>query len=300
MAYRIDNFRTLDDEIRRIGLEQIDLALASLADTALPVSKRIHEARKRCKRIRALVRLVRPALPKKSYRAANRHFRDAARRVSKDRDLVVLIETYDSVADRSAGELDRRRTASIRAAFTRRLKAFTEARASADKLQRLTADFESGRTLIEGFEFDSADFEPIVEGVSRVRARARRGLDAAMRKSTPEAYHEWRKRVKYLRRHLQLLRTLWPRPMAAMAEEAAQLGDRLGDAHDLAELIRDLQDNPDGLGNPLQVQAFSGFAGTLQQEIEMQSLLTGRRLLAESDKSLRNRLRAWHEILCGA
>ena len=60
-------FKLLADEdvesgIRRVAYEQLDKCLDELDDDSLEAHATVHQARKRCKKLRGLVRLVRPAL----------------------------------------------------------------------------------------------------------------------------------------------------------------------------------------------------------------------------------------------
>ena len=50
--------------------------------------------------------------------------------------------------------------------------------------------------------------------------------------------HEWRKRVKDLWYHVTLLEDAWKPVMSALADEAHELSDRLGDEHDVSVLRR--------------------------------------------------------------
>jgi hypothetical protein len=51
----------VQDGVRRIAVDQIDAAIAELDDKALDVHETVHQIRKRCKKLRGLIRLVRPA-----------------------------------------------------------------------------------------------------------------------------------------------------------------------------------------------------------------------------------------------
>lgn len=296
MPYLVSDWKALDADVRRIGHEQIDRALAVLADTSLDEAARVHAARKRCKKLRALVRLVRPQLGKKRYRGLNRHFRDAARRVSDTRDAAVFVATYDRVCERFAGEIDRRGTASIRAALTRRLQARERTPGSDARLERLSEDLERGHALIDAIELhgEEGGFDAVCGGFVAVHDRARVDREAAAASRSAEAFHEWRKRVKYHRHHLKLLRALWPVPMKALHDEASRLGELLGDAHDLAALDAHLAAEPDGLGNPRHVESFTGFARTLRAELEAAALPLGNRSFAEKGKRVAKRLALWH------
>ena len=59
MSYRLGAEESLAAGLRRSASEQLDLALAGLADARLDRYEAIHEARKCCKRLRGLLRLAR-------------------------------------------------------------------------------------------------------------------------------------------------------------------------------------------------------------------------------------------------
>src|SRR5262249_36409668 len=59
----------------------------------------VHEARKCFKKIRAVLRLVKPAIARKDYRRENVCFRDAGRPLTEVRDAKILVETLDKLAE---------------------------------------------------------------------------------------------------------------------------------------------------------------------------------------------------------
>ncbi|MGD1977094.1 MAG: CHAD domain-containing protein [Gammaproteobacteria bacterium] len=61
----------------------------------------VHDARRHCKLIRALVRLVRPAFA--HYRAENVWFRDLGRSLSLTHDATATIEAFDALMSRFEG-----------------------------------------------------------------------------------------------------------------------------------------------------------------------------------------------------
>ena len=68
----------------------------------------MHGARKDLKKTRALLRLVRPALPGKVYRRENRELRDIARALSSTRDADVLVAVVDGLHKRYDDDLNLR------------------------------------------------------------------------------------------------------------------------------------------------------------------------------------------------
>ncbi|MGH2822338.1 MAG: CHAD domain-containing protein, partial [Thermoleophilaceae bacterium] len=73
--------------------------------------------------------------------------------------------------------------------------------------------------------------------LKRSYRRGRRDWRAAVKDPSTENLHEWRKRAKDLWYHCSILEETWKPVMSALAGEAHELSDRLGDDHDLALLL---------------------------------------------------------------
>ena len=67
----------------------------------------IHDVRKRCKKIRAVARLVRDEMGSDAYQRYNTYYRDLARRFSDVRDGHVMVKTLDDVTEESREMLER-------------------------------------------------------------------------------------------------------------------------------------------------------------------------------------------------
>ena len=87
----------IDEAVRQIAAEQIDKAIAEIDDADLTAHETVHQVRKRCKKLRALARLVRPGFP--SYKKENAFFRDLARGLSGARDAQVMCDAYNRLVD---------------------------------------------------------------------------------------------------------------------------------------------------------------------------------------------------------
>src|SRR5260221_9375162 len=102
MAFQLKADESVAKGLRRIARDQIDKALEALEQSHGPTHEEvIHDARKRFKKVRALLRLARPGLSKKFYDRENARFRDSGRPLSEVRDAKVLVEALDSVQKRS-------------------------------------------------------------------------------------------------------------------------------------------------------------------------------------------------------
>src|SRR5262245_10879006 len=117
MAYRFRrDIASVQDGVREIAGELIVEAIDCASAKRKNVDEVIHSARKSCKKLRGLIRLVRPVFG--GYEAENAAFRDAGRGLSALRDLGVLIQTYDDLLATYADEVDRPAFASIRRRLT--------------------------------------------------------------------------------------------------------------------------------------------------------------------------------------
>src|SRR3954463_954491 len=115
MAYRLALTDDPPNALRRCAREQIEDAVAMLDERGGDdPAEAIHEARKSVKKTRALLRIARPALPRRSYRMENHSLRDAARSASGLRDADVMVETVDGLRERFSGVVPAKSFASVK------------------------------------------------------------------------------------------------------------------------------------------------------------------------------------------
>ena len=94
MSFRIDPRLPLTSEVQRIAGEEIDKITAFLDSARDNPEKGLHNARKRIKALRALLRLVRPG-DEAFCRAENDRFREMSQSIAGPRQASALIETID-------------------------------------------------------------------------------------------------------------------------------------------------------------------------------------------------------------
>jgi len=240
VPYAILPAEPVSDAVQRIALEQLDRALVTIEDPATPRSDAVYAMRKRCKKVRAVLRLARGPLEEAGlYRPANAALRDIAAAFSGLRDADVTLAVYDremAAFAKSARRFDRRRFGPIRAGMTR-LRLAMLARAGGDLVGRL----DEAHWLLLKFRLGIADWRFRADGFEALepglRDTYRRVLAAAAeveRAGTVFALHEWRKRIKYHRNHLRILRKLAPGTLDARILALWRLGDLLGLDHDTA------------------------------------------------------------------
>lgn len=239
MAYELQLDEAPNEGIKRILIEQIDTAVYELTEAPLGKEKAVHNARKTGKRIRAALRLVRDEIGEAAYRRENVYFRDANRRLAALRDSEVLVLAVDGIRTHFADALPADAFGAVRAALVARQEALArQLLEESDVMAQTAAALRDGREHIHNLPLSDCGFETFAPGLARVYRRGRRAMAAAYTSGKAEPFHEWRKRVKDLWHHVEILRPIWPAALDTWAAELHQLSDYLGDAHDLAELRR--------------------------------------------------------------
>lgn len=287
MAYR---FKPTDPDvpqaIRRIAAEQAANALKTLDDDALPFAQRIHLARKTVKKIRALIRLSRPAFADSDAELA--HLRDAAASVADVRESQVLCVLFDALS-RDA-RLPQKDLATLRAPLQARFSAAHEPDGLAAALDGFRKAMQGMERRIPHWDISGSGFPTIRPGIERTWSRARAAMKEAIADPGPEPLHTWRKRVKDHWYQTRLLCPIWPELMVPRYQAADALGEMLGSIHDLDVLTGILSSDTQA------AQRMIGIAGTSREALLRQAVPLGRRLIVGRPDDLSGQLRRWWKV----
>jgi CHAD domain-containing protein len=229
MAYRfIRKDRSVETALRRIAVEQIDGAIAAI--TGIERAAAVHDIRKCCKKLRALVRLVRPSFA--NHARENAAIRDIAALVSAARDAQVMLDTLDALAVHCHDDEGSRKLAAVR-----RHLAGSHGRAAAVQLDEILEDvlkrLVQARERARRWDLRDKGWSALSGGLARYYGGARKAAEAAAAHPGMESFHELRKRLKDHWYHCRLLVPLWPSAMAVRGRAAGELADLLGEHHDL-------------------------------------------------------------------
>ena len=234
MAYRFSvTDRSVQAGVRRIACEQIDKAIAEIENTELPLDETIFQVRKRCKKIRGLLRLVRPSFD--GYARENAIFRDAARELSQLRDGNVLLPTLDRLTGQGVA-----RNVGLRRALLDRQSTALPARDKQEALHAFRKRMVAARSRVRQWRVTPGGFRGIGDGLLATYQRAAAAFSQVSGNPADEALHEWRKLVKYHGCHVRLLQSVAPEVMRPRIDEIRRLGRALGEHHDLAVLVSEL------------------------------------------------------------
>jgi CHAD domain-containing protein len=296
MGFRFEpNDEDLAAGMRRIAGEEAERARAEVADPDLSLERTIHQARKRTKRLRGLLRLLRPAFP--DFKEENARLRAAARGLSRLRDRDVMIATHDALMDATGA--DRSRYAPVRAHLTRARNRVAEQADPEGALEEYRAEIDALDARASGWTLKGKDKKALRDGLARTWKRARAAMERAREGEEIEDLHEWRKRVKDHWYQARLLSAVDPGEMKAQAKAAGALGELLGDIHDL-DVYRAHLEGPEASGVDPERRAEAVRLATERiADLERQAFAKGAKLFDRTPDDLAKdwaqRWKAWRK-----
>lgn len=228
---------SVEEAVRRVAREEVEGALAALRRDG-PLGPRVHEMRKSVKKLRGLLRLVRPVV--RAARSENAALRDAGAGLSSLRDAAVLLATAEGLA---AGLEEGRREALL--GPLREAAAAHDAAAAEAFLPAFEAAMEGVLERSQGWRVKAEGWDAVEPGLEDTWTQARAAMKAALKArdpdEDPELAHEWRKRVKDHWYQARLLQPIWPDLMTPHVKAADDLGELLGKVNDLSVLLHRLE-----------------------------------------------------------
>lgn len=296
MSYILKNTETPGYTLRRVITEQLNSMLTEIDDTELEIEEKIHQVRKRCKKIRSILRLFREPLGN-IYKTENTFYRDAARWLSDIRDATAMKETYDDIAEHHKSRIDLRKIVAIRRKLEKHEKEILADSHRIDMLlNKFAAAMISAKKRSENLELTSEAYTEIIPGFINIYQSAEKEMIKAKSSRNPGDFHNWRKRVKYHWYHSRLLQNVWPEMMKARAKELDSLGDKLGNHHNVYVLKNFINENHNFFGDIPAVKTFFQLSDQWMKELEKESLITGYLLFAERPKDLKKRFSKYLEL----
>lgn len=298
MKYELDVQESPADGIRRILSEQVDYVHDLMTAPAPTREIAVHESRKSFKRIRAALRLVRDDVGQEWYRRENVFYRDSSRLLAPVRDSTVLVLALDAVTEANADIVPPETFASIRRKLVARHgRIVQELLDEQDVMTVVARRMEAGRDRLQEMPISSSDFDAFEEGLRRVYARGRRAMQRAYADpDDPVNFHEWRKRVKYLWYHVNILRPSRPVTLQETADDVHLLSDYLGDAHDLVVLKETLLTEPELSEGDINLTTLLALIDRRRAGLEEASRPLGQRLYCERPRDFVERIETyWKE-----
>lgn len=285
MAYTFQQECTISENVQRIITEQIEKAKSDLTDKE-DIGEGIHTARTRFKKVRGVLRLVRPALGD-VYQQENRRFRDAGRMLAEVRDAEAMIETVDKLCTQNQENPDTERFHTMREVLVERHQRLVSNRSDLDRrVEAVLESLEAAQHDMDSWPYLPEEFDTIGAGLKKTYKRGRKAMQSAFEQPTTEAFHNWRKRVKYSTYHVRLLKAAWPTVMKSYRSELKHLSDLLGDDHDLAVLCNMVNAQPEILSQEQDRHILLTLITQQQEHLRSKAWLAGKRIYAPRPRAV--------------
>ncbi|MET1079761.1 MAG: CHAD domain-containing protein [Pseudomonas sp.] len=286
MSFHFRAHKQLDQQVRRLA----DQRLARAGDAlTLGNEDGVHEARKRLKEVRGLLRLVRYALGKRCFAQQSYRLRDLGRQLSGRRDAAALVESWDALLEqvpvRFVG------ASNLPAIRLRLVARVAVEKGSGQEVDTLRAQLRSLRDETHEWHLEGSGFALFEAGLKRSYADGRLALKRAQEHPTDDNLHQWRKRVKDHWYQTRLLSQAWPALFEARQACLKALAERLGEAHDLALLQQLLGERPTLFGELAERKRVARAIAERRERLYRKSLAEGRRLYSDRPAALVERWR---------
>ena len=284
MAYAFKQSSGVADQVRAIAVEQIDKALQAVVGND-NFDTTVHTLRKCAKKLRAVLKLVRPAF--EDYESESAAIKAIADQFSVARDAAVMVETLSGLAHPAAGPLLDR--------LSERARHLRNQMGEEALLTSARAQLEDFRQSVLDWSFGASGRAIVLPGLRKSYSRFRKGFAQAGEKRDSETIHEWRKAAKTHWYHTRLFEPAAPDALGGAVANLEKLGTILGDHQNLAVLANWIDANI-----PSGDDAIEGLRTTIAaRELELASagLALGRQFVVEKPSALARRFEQYWQLL---
>jgi CHAD domain-containing protein len=295
VAFRLKADQTVSNEIRRIVLRQLDLATSELKSIGDPESdEAIHDARRRVKKIRAVIRLVRPVLDK-SHLAVDPDLRQVSRLLAPVADGKGVIDTLNQLARRYSKILPRKTVTMLRSDLIEREKRIDSQAEAEHVLQRATSTLRAHRAEVKQWRLSEDGFRAIAPGLKASVRRARKAMVEAWLHPSPAHHHAWRHHVKDHWFHVRLIEARCGNHLMPVQRRLEALDGILGEYHNLT-LLHEVLVSDSALSGPERARCLRVVA-KYQRALRRHAQLLGLRIYGEKPRHFVQRVkRLWQTV----
>ena len=258
-GFGLNHNETTDENIKRLLNGQLDMIIGHCECHEADMHRSVHEIRKSCKRIRAILRLVRDEIGYSSYYRENVFCRDLGRKLSDIRSFNVLIETTRILQTDLSNTIPKTEIEPLLEEFLlRRDKLLEMTLLDENLLGNISKQVQEASTRIPDLDISHNDFRAFKGGLLRIYRQGKKYRDLARSHPTNHNFHDLRKRMKYLWYQMLILQPIFPAQLNAYAETLDKISENLGIYHDFAELHCFLERHPGIAKDPIHATLTEG------------------------------------------
>jgi CHAD domain-containing protein len=207
----------------------------------------IHAVRTTIKRVRAILRLIEPAIANASFRKENQRLKKTARLLAPMRDVAIGLHTLRGLAGAATRQQKRHDASIVHDHFAKNVS--MPDGVTQKSVMRVTVQaLEAHRRRLRKLRIISADCQAMRISLEKVYHSCRRRMKRAFSEGDDDSFHRWRIRLKNLYYELQFLEPIFSRRLRSMIARLKRLESMIGDDHDIAVLKASLQKTPEQFG----------------------------------------------------
>jgi CHAD domain-containing protein len=288
VAFRLKTGEAVSSDIRRIVLQQLDRATSELTSIGDPESDQaIHDARRRVKKIRAIIRLVRPVL-NKAHRA-DPELRRVSKMLAPVADGQGVIDTLSQLLKRYRRELPRKTAAAIRTDLIDRSRQIDSKASKQGVLEKAQMTLRAERRRVKNWRLRAEGFSALAPGLKNSVRRARFAMMTAWLHPSAQHHHTWRRHVKNHWFHVRLLSARCGYRLQPYQRQLEALDGILGEYHNLV-LLHEVLVSDSTLAQR-EVGRCLRIVQRYQSELRRQAQVLGIRIYSEKPRRFVRRVR---------
>jgi CHAD domain-containing protein len=274
--------------LRRLVRKTLDATIEQLEGHEVSATD-IHEARKRIKKARAILKLLKGALGA-HYADENGQLRSVGQALGRVRDPEVLVETLEAIRGRSSTVISDATRQRVARGLRRR---HDQAQHSApDVARRAVGILKRVRKTLPDEVAKAGDLAAVRKGLASVYRQSRAAIGELTLDADAAAFHAWRRRVKEHWYHVRLFEGRHP-ASRARARSLRALEKELGEEHNLAILNDVLLKSPGRFGDARTTNLVLGCIQKRQRVLRKKALARGRRLFVAKPKEVEATVQEW-------
>jgi CHAD domain-containing protein len=262
-----------------------DSATEMSAHPSLNGDQGVHLVRTTIKRLRALLRLIRPSVNPAFFNNENARLRSAAGLLSFARDAEVARGTLKQLPVSNQSDEDAVR--SVLSGFEKQVELPNDLDLTMAEVRRR---LEQTRRNFHRLKLRGTERGILEAGLRAVYRQGRKRMKAAIEQGQDSAFHRWRIRAKNLYYGLQFLESVWPSQLHRLIERLAELQDQIGLDHDVAVLRARLNKSPDAFGGRETVQRVVGCLDSQTGKLRRAAVPLGRRIWREKSRQFASKI----------
>jgi len=241
MRYRLNPKGNFGKHLKRL-MQSIndDIALALLYACRVPETG-VHEARKSCKEMRALLRLIRPQIGKTEYSRWQEHYKTISGKLSGSRDAMVRVKTWQGLTGENS-ELQEQQFNAIGRFLSEQQKLNPLEAKGREFFIELALEVEAQSTAPKEWDLPKSSSE-LMPNLKRIYQKARDAEKKANSSDDIEAFHQFRKRSKDLLYCSRALRPMFGKSLKSKVDQFLVMTELQGLANDQAVLLEYLTDH---------------------------------------------------------